>query len=87
MWFATSYKLIAAPALITLGGYLLGFRGMELGMLFLMNATPVAAASYIMARSMGGNAALAANIIALTTLLSTLSCTLGMVILQTLGLM
>ncbi|EXF71538.1 aEC family malate permease [Vibrio parahaemolyticus AQ3810] len=51
-----------------------------------MNASPVAAASYVMARSMGGNAVLAANIIALTTVLSTVTCTFGIVVLKSYGL-
>ncbi len=86
-WFASSYKLIVAPTAITLGAYLIGFRGVELGILFFMNASPVAAASYVMARSMGGNSILAANIIALTTVLSTLTCTLGIIVLNSLGLL
>lgn len=82
-WFASSYKLVLAPVLVTSAAYLLGFRGIELGILFFMNASPVAAASYVMARSMGGNATLAANIIALTTVLSTITCTIGLVFLKT----
>ncbi|WP_028022332.1 AEC family transporter [Enterovibrio calviensis] len=85
-WFASSYKLIVAPLLITLGAYLVGFRGIELGILFFMNASPVAAASYVMVRSMGGNAVLAANIIAFTTVLSAVTCTVGIVILKAYGL-
>ncbi|KIP75091.1 AEC family transporter [Vibrio jasicida] len=85
-WFASSYKLIVAPIVITTGAYLVGFRGIELGILFFMNASPVAAASYVMARSMGGNSVLAANIIALTTVLSTITCTLGIVILKSYNL-
>ncbi|TBT68166.1 AEC family transporter, partial [Vibrio parahaemolyticus] len=85
-WFASSYKLIVAPVFITLGAYFVGFRGIELGILFFMNASPVAAASYVMARSMGGNAVLAANIIALTTVLSTVTCTFGIVVLKSYGL-
>ncbi|MEH0666157.1 AEC family transporter [Vibrio scophthalmi] len=80
-WFATGYKLVLAPIAITGAGYWWGFRGVELGILFFMNASPVAAASYVMARSMGGNATLAANIIALTTVVSTFTCTLGVMIL------
>ncbi|GAB2648111.1 AEC family transporter [Vibrio panuliri] len=86
-WFASSYKLVMAPLLVTIGAYLLGFRGLELGILFFMNASPVAAASYVMARSMGGNATLAANIIAFTTVLSTVTCTIGVIVLLSLGLM
>ncbi|MBE1277863.1 AEC family transporter [Enterovibrio baiacu] len=85
-WFASSYKLIVAPLLITFGAYLVGFRGIELGILFFMNASPVAAASYVMVRSMGGNAVLAANIIAFTTVLSAITCTAGIVILKAYGL-
>lgn len=85
-WFASSYKLLVAPITVTLGAYLMGFRGVELGILFFMNASPVAAASYVMARSMGGNSVLAANIIALTTLLSTLTCTIGTIVLSSLAL-
>lgn len=85
-WFASCNKLILAPILITAGAYWLGFRGLELGILFFMNASPVAAASYVMARSMGGNATLAANMIALTTVLSTITCTIGVLILLSLGL-
>jgi predicted permease len=55
---------------------------MELGIIFFMNAAPVASASYIMARAMNGNAVLAANIIALTTILSTLTCTFGLLLLK-----
>lgn len=86
-WFATANKLIFAPILITLGALLFGFRGIELGIIFFMSAAPTAAASYVMARAMGGNASLAANIIALTTVASLLSCTLGIFILSSLNLM
>ncbi|MCW8334219.1 AEC family transporter [Vibrio paucivorans] len=85
-WLATSAKLVIAPLLITLGGIWFGFRGMDLGILFLMSAAPTAAASYVMARSMGGNSVLAANIIAMTTVLSLLTCTLGIFILSGLSL-
>ncbi|RJX68910.1 AEC family transporter [Vibrio sinensis] len=81
-WFASSYKLVIAPILITSVAYWIGFRGIELGILFFMNASPVAAASYVMARSMGGNSILAANIIAFTTVASTITCTIGVLILQ-----
>ncbi|MCP3700585.1 MAG: AEC family transporter [Aliivibrio sp.] len=85
-WFATSYKLILSPVFITIGGILLGFRGLDLGLLFFMSAAPTAAASYVMARAMGGNAILAANIIAQTTVASLGTCTLGIFILSSFGL-
>ncbi|WP_087035491.1 AEC family transporter [Oceanisphaera profunda] len=78
-------RLLVIPTLITLGGYLVGFRGMELTILFLINAAPTAAASYVMVRAMGGNAVLAANIIAVTTLGSLLSTSLGAALFKGLG--
>lgn len=85
-WFASSYKLVLAPLLITSAAYWYGFRGLELAILFFMNASPVAAASYVMTRSMGGNSILAANIVAMTTVISTLTCTAGLVLLVNIGL-
>lgn len=84
---ASTGKLILVPLLITLGGYWLGFRGMDLGILFLMSSSPTAAASYIMVRAMGGNAVLSANIIALTTFGSILVASVGVAILRHQGLM
>ena len=84
---ASVLKLIAVPVLITTGGMLLGFRGIELGVLFLMSAAPTAAASYVMVRAMNGNAVLAANIIALTTLGSIVATSAGITVLRTSGLM
>ncbi|WP_298720613.1 AEC family transporter [uncultured Oceanisphaera sp.] len=81
----TLLRLLAIPALITLGGYLVGFRDVELAILFLINASPTAAASYVMVRAMGGNAVLAANIIAVTTLGSLLSTSLGAALLKGMG--
>lgn len=84
---ATLMKAVIVPLLITAIGALLDFKGMSLGILFLMTSAPTAAASYIMVRAMGGNAVLAANIIALTTLASILTTSLGITILKGLELM
>ena len=80
-------KLMLVPLLITFGGYWLGFREMDLGILFLMTSSPTAAASYIMVRAMKGNSVLAANIIALTTLGSLLVASVGVALLRHQGLM
>lgn len=80
-------KLVAMPLLFTLGAWTAGFRGMELGVLMLMASAPSAAASYAMVRAMGGNATLAANIIALTTLGSLLTTSAGVSLLRGFGLM
>ena len=79
---ATFGKLVAMPLMFTLGAWAAGFRGMELGVLMLMASAPSAAASYAMVRAMGGNATLAANIIALTTLGSLLSTSAGVSLLR-----
>ena len=86
-WFASFNKLVFAPVLITVAAVLYGFKGIDIGIIFFMSAAPTAAASYIMARAMGGNATLAANIIALTTVLSLITCTVGITILSSLSLM
>jgi malonate transporter and related proteins len=85
--FASACKLIIVPFLLTFGGYLLGFRGIDLGVLFLLSSAPTAAASYIMVRAMGGNAALAANIIVLTVIGSLFATSLGVTLLRGLDLM
>lgn len=84
---ASLSKLVTIPFLFTLGGWWWGFRGMDLGILLLMSSAPTAAASYVMARAMGGNATLAANTVALTTLGSLLTTSVGIVVLQGRGLM
>ena len=80
-------KLLLVPVLLTAGGFALGFRDMELGLLFLLSSAPTAAASYVMARAMGGNGPLAANIIVLTTLGSILTTSLGIMVLRGQGWM
>ena len=84
-WFSSFFKLLLAPILITGGAYWWGFSHFELGLLFFMTAAPTAAASYVMARSMGGNANLAANIIAITTAGSLITYSLGISILYSLN--
>lgn len=85
--FSTALKIIVAPILITAGAYLCGFSNLQLGIVFFMSATPTAAASYVMARAMGHNADLAANIIAMTTIGSLFTCSLGISLLYWLQLM
>ena len=83
---AATGKLAAMPLVFTLGAWAVGFRSMELGVLMLMASAPSAAASYAMVRAMGGNATLAANIIALTTLGSLLTTSAGVLLLRGFGL-
>ena len=84
--YATLARVLVVPGLMTLGGALLGFNGAALGVIFLFSCTPTAAGSYVMTRAMGGNATLAANIIALTTLGSFFTTALGLALLRGLHL-
>lgn len=86
LYWAVSGKLLVVPLLITLGGVAIGLRGESLGVLYLMCASPAAAASYPMAQAMGTNHHLAAAIIAATSLGSLISTTLGVFILRVSGL-
>ncbi len=86
-FYTSLIKLVIIPTVFTLGAYLFGFRGIDLGLLFLMSAAPTATASFIFVKNMGGNYKLAANIIAVTVLSATLSVSLGVFILRSLGLM
>ncbi|MGJ8646498.1 MAG: AEC family transporter [Marinomonas colpomeniae] len=83
---ASIAKLAFIPFLLTFGGYLLGYRGMELGVLFLMSSAPTASASYIMVRAMNGNSSLAANVIVITTVASLVTTSIGVTLLKSLHL-
>lgn len=74
-----------APIFMVLFAKSLELNGMDLGILFLMTVTPMAAAAYAMIRAMGGNATTAANIIGMTSFGSMLSSSLGLLILSQLG--
>ncbi|WP_300655150.1 AEC family transporter [Pseudomonas sp.] len=78
-------KMVWLPLLATLGAWLCGFRGPDLGILFLYFASPTAAASFVMARAVNGNHQLAAAIIVITTLAGVVTINLGLFLLQWLG--
>lgn len=84
LW-ASIGRVIVAPIFMVLLGKLFGFSGVNLGVIFLMNATPMAAAAYAMVRGMGGNANTAANIIGITTFASMFISALGLTILHQMG--
>lgn len=84
---ASMGRLFVAPLMAVVVGIAFGFSGMNMGILFLMTATPVAAASYVMAKAMGGNDVAAANIMGITTIGSMLTTSIGIAILRAMGLM
>ena len=85
-WEATFWRLVIAPLLSVLLALALGVRDEALGVLFLLVASPAAAASYIMVVAARGNGVLAANIVVLTTVLSVITLTLGLFVLSLLSL-
>ncbi|MDP3535362.1 AEC family transporter [Halomonas sp. M1] len=82
---ASSMKMIILPFASTLAAWLMGFSGEQLGLLFLFFASPTAAASFVMVKAINGNVALAANIIAITTLMASITVTAGIFALRLLG--
>jgi predicted permease len=85
-WFSTGVKLIFCPLVFTSAAILMGFRGLELGIIFLTSSSPTAAASFVLAKAMNANGTLAANIIVISTLLSIITSTLGIFLLSSLSL-
>ncbi len=83
--WATSSKLLILPAILTLGASMLGFAGQDLVNMFVLFGCPTAAASFVMAKAMGGNAQLAANIILTTTLGSVFTLSGGIYLFKLIG--
>ncbi|WP_416306578.1 AEC family transporter [Neptunicella sp. SCSIO 80796] len=83
---AVSLKLVILPTVIVVCAILFGIEGDALGVLFLMMATPTAAAAYVMSHQMTPYGNLAAEVITLSTLLSPISVTLGLVVLNYMSL-
>ena len=82
---ASVMKMITLPVLCTVAAWMAGFEGPELGLMFLFFASPTAAASFVMVKAIRGNDRLAANIVALSTLLASVTVTLGVFVLRTTG--
>ena len=80
-------RIIVAPLIAIAIGLGFGLSGVHMGVLFLMAASPTAAASYVMAKAMGCNDVLAANILAFTTVVGMFGMAIGAAILRGSGLM
>ncbi|MGP1276462.1 MAG: AEC family transporter [Caulobacterales bacterium] len=66
-------KLIVAPAIFLALGLLFGVEGVALAVLVGIGATPGAAAAYVLAREMGGDAEMMAGHVTATTLLAAIT--------------
>jgi predicted permease len=79
---ASLVKMVGLPFFATLAGWLCGFRGADLGILFLYFAAPTASSSYVMAREAHGNHQLAAAIVVITTVAAAITTNIGVFFLQ-----
>lgn len=82
---ASVWKLFLSPIIACAIAIMLGVRGQNLAILFLLAASPTATISFVMVQAVNGNTKLAANIIVQTTLGSMLTVTLGLWLLQAAG--
>ena len=83
---SSAIKIILIPLLLTLGAYHFGFRDLDLGIMFVLFASPTAIVSFIMAEAMGANSKLAGNIVLISTVASVFTIAVGIVILKELAL-
>lgn len=68
-------RLIAIPALAIFAAFVFGFRGPEMGCVFIFFAAPTAVNSFVLASRMGGDGQLASDIVLITTCLSCVTLT------------
>jgi len=68
--FVTAMRLVIIPALTLPLAAWMGFRGPEMGAIFILMCSPTAVSSFIMADSMGCDGELAGQLIVLTTFCS-----------------
>ena len=68
--FGALLRLLGMPLLMFSGAWLFGIDGLPLVVAVLAGAVPTAASSYVLARQMGGDAPLMANLITVQVLLA-----------------
>jgi len=83
---SSAIKVVLIPLILTAGGYYFGYRGIDLGVMFILFACPTAIVSFIMAEAMGANSKLAGNIVLISTVASVFTIAAGIVILKELSL-
>lgn len=86
LW-ASMARVTVSPALAIVIGLAFGLDKITFGVLFLMSATPIAAAAFVMVQAMGGNSKAAANIIGMTTLFSIITAPMWITLLRWFGVM
>ncbi len=84
--WATAIKLVLLPALLLPVAIALGFRASYLVAVLIMAGSSSTVTCYIMAKNMGNDAVLTSSIVVSTTLLSSVSLTMWIALLQAMGL-
>lgn len=84
--WATLLKLVLFPLLIVGTAIAFGFRGSQLGAIFVLFSAPTAVASFVMARNMRSDHVLAGQILVFTTVFSSFTIFLGTFLLRTFSL-
>ena len=83
---SSAAKTIVVPAAVVICAVYFGFRGVELGTIFILFGGPTAVSSYIMAKQMKSDHELAAQILLISTLMSVFTLFTGTLILKQMGL-
>jgi malonate transporter len=83
---SSAIKVILIPLILTAGGCYFGYKGIDLGVMYILFACPTAIVSFIMADAMGANSKLAGNIVLISTVASVFTIAIGIVILKELSL-
>ncbi|MCF6268384.1 MAG: AEC family transporter [Melioribacteraceae bacterium] len=84
-FIASANKIILFPIISVIAGSLFGLKDQDIIILFILMGTPTAVASFVMAEAMGSNSKMTGNIIAITTLGSIITISVGVIILGMLG--
>ncbi len=84
--FTTMMRLVVVPAVVLPIVIMMGFRGSDLGALFINFAAPTATSSFIMAKNMGCDGDLAGEVVVFTTLFAAFTVFIGVFILKSLAL-
>lgn len=83
---ATFIKLIGIPLFFFPFAVMMGFRNSELVAILVMLGSPTTVTCYIMAKNMGNDAVLSSSIVVMATLLSSISLTMWVFVLRSMGL-
>jgi len=81
-FIATFNKIVLFPLIAVFLGISMNFNSEQMVILFILFASPTAVASFIMADAMGSNSKLAGDIIVLSTLLSIITLSTGIILLK-----